>query len=77
MGGSGKSHLFARLRRDVGDTILYAYAPNPPLQPATLEDVTRAARPVLRHRIIPNYNATGEGITVEQIIAHLLPKLQA
>lgn len=37
VGGSGKSHLFARLRRDVGDTILYAYAPNPPLQPATLE----------------------------------------
>ncbi len=44
---------------------------------ATLEDVARAARPVLRHRIIPNYNATGEGITVEQIIAHLLPKLEA
>ena len=44
---------------------------------ATLADVARAARPVLRHRIIPNYNATGEGITVEQIVAHLLPKLDA
>lgn len=37
VGGSGKSHLFARLRRDLGDTILYTYAPNPPLQPDTLE----------------------------------------
>lgn len=37
VGGSGKSHLFARLRREMGDSILYAYAPNPPLQPATLE----------------------------------------
>lgn len=37
VGGSGKSHLFARLRREMTDTILYAYAPNPPLQPETLE----------------------------------------
>ena len=37
VGGSGKSHLFARLRRELGDSILYAYAPNPPLQPETLE----------------------------------------
>ena len=37
VGGSGKSHLFARLRRDLGSSILYAYASNPPLQPDTLE----------------------------------------
>lgn len=36
-GGSGKSHLFARLRRECADGILYAYAPNPPLQPEALE----------------------------------------
>lgn len=36
-GGSGKSHLFARLHRECGDTIFYAYAPNPPLQPEALE----------------------------------------
>jgi hypothetical protein len=36
-GGAGKSHLFARLRRQTGDTIFYAYAPNPPLQSETLE----------------------------------------
>ncbi|MBU4461117.1 MAG: MoxR family ATPase, partial [Verrucomicrobia bacterium] len=39
---------------------------------ASVEEVAVAARPVLRHRIIPNYNATGEGITVEGIVDHLL-----
>jgi len=42
---------------------------------ATLEEVRDMARPVLRHRVIPNYNATGEGITAEQIVEHLLEKL--
>ncbi|MFN0080673.1 MAG: hypothetical protein ACKVY0_29745 [Prosthecobacter sp.] len=37
-GGSGKSHLFARLRRECADKIFYAYAPNPPLQPEALEN---------------------------------------
>lgn len=36
-GGSGKSHLFARLHRGSADGIFYAYAPNPPLQPEALE----------------------------------------
>jgi MoxR-like ATPase len=39
---------------------------------ATVEEVRDVARPVLRHRVIPNYNATGDGITVEHIIDHLL-----
>jgi MoxR-like ATPase len=39
---------------------------------ASVEDVRRAALPVLRHRVIPNYNATGEGINVEDIVQHLL-----
>ncbi|MHA3772893.1 AAA family ATPase [Verrucomicrobiota bacterium sgz303538] len=42
---------------------------------ASPEEVRAVAPSVLRHRIIPNYNATGEGITVEQIIQHLLAKL--
>jgi hypothetical protein len=37
-GGSGKSHLFSRLRRECADSIFYAYAPNPPLQPEALEN---------------------------------------
>lgn len=36
-GGSGKSHLFARLHRACADSIFYAYAPNPPLQAEALE----------------------------------------
>ena len=42
---------------------------------ASVEEVAAVARPVLRHRVIPNYNATGEGITVERIIDHLLEKV--
>ncbi len=39
---------------------------------ASVEEVLAVAPPVLRHRIIPNYNATGEGISVEAIVKHLL-----
>jgi MoxR-like ATPase len=35
-------------------------------------DINRIAGPVLRHRIIPNYNALGEGIEADAIIRHLL-----
>ncbi len=42
---------------------------------ASIAEVKAAAPSVLRHRIIPNYNATGEGISVEDIIGHLLGKV--
>jgi MoxR-like ATPase len=42
---------------------------------ASVEEVAAIARPVLRHRVIPNYNATGDGVSVEQIIDHLLEKV--
>jgi MoxR-like ATPase len=42
---------------------------------ASVEEVREVAKPVLRHRVIPNYNATGEGISVEQIVEHLLEKV--
>jgi len=35
-------------------------------------DLQRMAVPVLRHRIIPNYNALGEGIEAGAIVKHLL-----
>ena len=38
----------------------------------TIEDVEAVAPPVLRHRIIPNFNAEAEGINVEQIIEKVL-----
>jgi MoxR-like ATPase len=36
------------------------------------EDVQRAARPVLRHRILSNYSAQAEGITADDLIDRLL-----
>ena len=38
----------------------------------TVEDVEAVAAPVLRHRIIPNFNAEAEGITVEQIVEKMI-----
>lgn len=37
-----------------------------------VRDLTQIAGPVLRHRVIPNYNALGEGVTADDIIKHLL-----
>jgi MoxR-like ATPase len=42
---------------------------------ASLEEVKAVAAAVLRHRILPNYNATGDNVTVEQIIEHLVAKM--
>jgi MoxR-like ATPase len=39
---------------------------------ASIEEVHAVALPVLRHRIIPNYNATGDGLGAEDIVRHLL-----
>jgi len=42
-------------------------------EPATsVQELVDVALPVLRHRVIPNYNATGEGITSDDIVRHLL-----
>jgi MoxR-like ATPase len=38
----------------------------------TIEDIEAVAAPVLRHRLVPNFNAEAEGITVEQIIEKVL-----
>jgi MoxR-like ATPase len=38
----------------------------------TIEDIEAVAAPALRHRIIANFNAEAEGITVEQIIEKIL-----
>ena len=37
-----------------------------------ISDLNRVAAPVLRHRIIANYNALGEGIESDSIVRHLL-----
>ncbi|HMI05660.1 MAG TPA: hypothetical protein VK541_24440, partial [Pedobacter sp.] len=36
-----------------------------------IEDVQAVAEPILRHRIVRNYRAEAEGLSVEQIIKNL------
>ena len=38
----------------------------------TIDDIAAVAPAVLRHRVIPNFNADAEGVTVEQIIHKIL-----
>ena len=46
-------------------------------QPTVSARHIRAAAPfVLRHRVLPNYNATGEGITAQQIVEKLLAEIK-
>ena len=47
-----------------------------PRFPAALSNALREVAPyVLRHRIVANYQAAGEGITAEQIVKHLLTEI--
>ena len=41
----------------------------------TTEDVATVALPVLRHRIVTNFNAEAEGVTSDTIIARLLERI--
>lgn len=40
-----------------------------------IDDVINFALPVLRHRIIPNFNAEAEGVTKDEIIMELISKI--
>jgi MoxR-like ATPase len=42
---------------------------------ASIDEVRTLALPILRHRVIANYNATGEGITIDSIVAKLAATL--
>ena len=39
---------------------------------ADIDDIKAMALPVLRHRVIPNFNAEAEGMKIENIISKLL-----
>lgn len=43
----------------------------------TRDDVEALAYPVLRHRIVPTFNAEAEGVTVDDLIARLLKEVPA
>ncbi len=38
----------------------------------TIDDIEALAMPVLRHRIVPTFNAEAEGVTVDDIVARVL-----
>ncbi len=42
---------------------------------ASVEEIRDTALPILRHRVIANYNATGEGVTTDTIVSNLLPAI--
>ena len=41
------------------------------------EDIRALATPVLRHRILLNYRAEADGVTIDKVIAQLLDKAGA
>jgi MoxR-like ATPase len=43
----------------------------------TTDDIRSVALPVLRHRIIVNHRAVGDGITSDQVVEHLLSEVEA
>ncbi len=43
---------------------------------ATTEDVREAALPVLRHRVIPTFNAEAAGITSDEVVLRLLSEVR-
>jgi MoxR-like ATPase len=44
---------------------------------ASIEDVQRVAKPVLRHRVITNFNADSEGVTPDVIVEKLIAETPA
>ncbi len=48
------------------------FAGRPHVSPA---DIRRVARPVLRHRVLPNFAAEAEGVTAERIVDDLLERV--
>ncbi len=44
---------------------------------AEIEDVRAVARPVLRHRLIPNFHAEAEGLSSAEIVERLLETVRA
>ena len=43
---------------------------------ATVEDVKALARPVLRHRVLPNFTAESEGITSGKLVDQIVERVK-
>jgi MoxR-like ATPase len=42
-----------------------------------VDDIRAVAQPVLRHRIVPNFNAEADGVTAKDVVDKLLAELPA
>jgi MoxR-like ATPase len=38
----------------------------------TIDDVEAVALPIMRHRVVPTFNAEAEGITVDDIVRRII-----
>lgn len=65
MGSRPRASQFLILAAKAHAAIHRKYSPD-------IEDVKKVAVPILRHRIIRNFKAEAEGVTLEKIIAELL-----
>ena len=43
----------------------------------TLDDVRRVAAPVLRHRVLPNHRAVGDGVGADRVVEQILQDVRA
>ena len=43
----------------------------------SIEDIQSIAPDILRHRVLPNFNSEAEGIKVDDIISHLIKRIEA
>ena len=50
------------------------YAPTTPV--IVFEDIKHVIKPVLRHRIIPNFNAEADGLSCDDILDYLLKTME-
>ena len=41
-----------------------------------IEDIKHVIKPVLRHRIIPNFNAEADGLSCDDILDYLLKTME-
>ena len=65
MGSWTKSEFFFSFRCKSKSSIKGAPTPS-------IDDVNAIANPVLRHRVIPNFNAEAEGINIDDLIQQLI-----
>lgn len=68
-GAGPRASQYLILGAKAGAILRGSYTPTP-------EDVRAIALPVLRHRIVPNFNADADGVTTQQIVERLVKEMR-